>query len=282
MRFATIWTGSTLSGARIDGERLVLTNAANALDAFVHRDTLIDVGEADPTTSRYAPVSPAPAHILCVGLNYHSHIADLKLPNPTYPTLFAKYTSTLTGAYEPITLPSISDRIDVEVELAIVIGTRIYRGNRAEATQAIAGYTVANDLSMRDWQHRTTESLQGKVFDHSTPLGPILVTPDEIDHARNLELSTTLDGVRWQHGTTSDLLFTPDELVSYCSTFLTLQPGDVILTGTPGKTCPAHDSVHPAQTLTTTIEGIGSTINLLTAETGPASRHPPVAHRILA
>jgi acylpyruvate hydrolase len=122
---------------------------------------------------------------------------------------------------------------------------------------AIAGYTLANDLSLRDWQHRTTEALQGKVFDRSTPLGPVLVTPDEVDDAADLELSFTVDGIPWQQGRTSDLLFPPAELIAYCSTFLTLQPGDVML---------------PGQTMTTSIEGIGSAINPTAPDPSPDTR----------
>jgi acylpyruvate hydrolase len=136
---------------------------------------------------------------------------------------------------------------------------------------AIAGYTLANDLSLRDWQHRTTEALQGKVFDRSTPLGPVLVTPDEVDDAADLKLSFTVDGIPWQQGTTSDLLFPPAELIAYCSTFLTLQPGDVILTGTPGTT-PEAASLLPGQTMTTSIEGIGSAINPTVCDPSPDTR----------
>lgn len=261
MRFATIRTGNTLTAARVEGDRAVLVDAVDAVDAYLHRDRLTDIGEMDARTAHYARVSPSPAHILCIGLNYRSHIEELGRPTPAYPTFFAKFTSTLTGPRDTITLPRISDHVDGEAELAVIVGRRLRRGGVADANDAIAGYTVANDLSLRDWQHRTTEALQGKVFDRSTPLGPVLVTPEELDDARDLTVTFTVDGVEWQHGSTSDMLFTPAELLAYCSNFLTLEPGDVILTGTPGKTALAAETLTPGRQLVTAIEGIGAAIN---------------------
>ncbi|MEU5629921.1 fumarylacetoacetate hydrolase family protein, partial [Streptomyces tendae] len=204
MRFATILTGNTLTAARIEGDHAVLVNASDAVDAYLHRDRLTDIGETDARTVHYARVSPAPAHILCVGLNYRSHIEELGRPTPAYPTFFAKFPSTLTGPRDTIALPRISDHIDGEAELAVIVGQRLRRAGVEEANRAIAGYCIANDLSLRDWQHRTTEALQGKVFDRSTPLGPMLVTPEELDNARNLTVTFTVDGVEWQRGSTSE------------------------------------------------------------------------------
>jgi acylpyruvate hydrolase len=271
MRFATIRHGDTLTGARVEDGRVVLVDADNAVDAFVRQGHLRDIGEVDAATAHYARVSPDPAHILCIGLNYRNHIEQLGRSTPQYPTFFAKFPSTLTGPRDRIVLPAVSDRIEGEVELAVILGRPLHRATPTQAMAAIAGYTVANDLSLRDWQHRTTEALQGKVFDRSTPLGPVLVTPDEVDDAADLELSFTVDGIRWQQGTTSDLVFRPAELVAYCSTFLTLQPGDVILTGTPGAT-PEAASLLPGQIMTTSIEGIGSAINPTVCDPSPDTR----------
>ena len=131
---------------------------------------------------------------------------------------------------------------------------------------------MANGLSLRDWQHRTSEALQGKVFDRSTPLGPVLVTPEEVGDARDLAVIFTVDGVEWQHGFISDMLFTHAELLAYCSTFLTLQPGHVILTGTPGKTALAAGALTPGQQLVTAIEGMGAAINPTGADALPDTR----------
>jgi len=272
MRLATIRLGDTLTAARIDGDRAILVQARDAVDAYLRRDRLKDVSEIDALSAHYARVSPAPAHILCIGLNYRSHIQELGRAAPAYPTLFAKFPSTLTGPRDQITLPRISDRIEGEAELAIIVGRHLHRASLDEAQDGIAGYTVANDMSLRDWQHRTSEALQGKIFDRSTPLGPMLVTPDELDDARDLTVTFTVDGVEWQRGSTADLLFTPAELVAYCSTFTSLEPGDVILTGTPGKTAAAGTTLAPGQRLVTAIEGIGATINLTGADPLPDNR----------
>ncbi|MEU4656117.1 fumarylacetoacetate hydrolase family protein [Streptomyces sp. NPDC023723] len=271
MRFATIRDGGTLTGARVEGDRVVLVDADNAVDACLRQARLRDIGEVDAATAHYARVSPAPAHILCIGLNYRSHLEQLGRPTPRYPTFFAKFPSTLTGPRDSIALPAVSDRVEPEAELAVIIGASLHRATPDEAAAAITGYTAANDLSLRDWQHRTTEALQGKVFDRSTPLGPVLVTPDEVDDARDLEISCTVDGVPWQRGSTADLLFSPAELVSYCSTFLTLRPGDVILTGTPGTTPDASHLV-PGQTVVTSVQGIGSAVNPTVRDPSPDTR----------
>ncbi|MEV4561711.1 fumarylacetoacetate hydrolase family protein [Kitasatospora sp. NPDC049285] len=272
MRFATIRTGNTLTAARIEGDRAILVDASDAVDAYLRRDRLTDIGETDARTADYACISRAPAHILCTGLNYRSHIEELGRPTPTYPTFFAKFPSTLTGPRDTIALPRISDHIDGEAELAVIVGQRLRRAGVEDANHAIAGYCVANDLSLRDWQHRTTEALQGKVLDRSTPLGPVLVTPEEVDDARDLTVTFTVDGVEWQRGSTGDLLFTPAELLAYCSTFLTLEPGDVILTGTPGKTARAGRSLTPGRHLVTAIEGLGAAINPTAADPLPDTR----------
>ncbi|WP_435174171.1 fumarylacetoacetate hydrolase family protein [Actinacidiphila sp. bgisy145] len=272
MRFATIRTGDTRTAARIEGDRAVLVDATDAVDAYLRRDRLRDIGETDARTAPYDCVSPAPAHILCIGLNYRAHIEELGRPMPEYPTFFAKFASTLTGPRETVTLPRVSDQVDGEAELAVVVGRRLSRADVREAADGIAGYAVANDMSMRDWQHRTTEALQGKVFDRSTPLGPLLATPDEVDDARDLGVTFTVDGVEWQRGYTGDLLFTPAELLSYCSTFLTLEPGDVVLTGTPGRTTAAGATLEPGRRLVTAIEGLGEAVNPTAADPLPDTR----------
>ncbi len=213
------------------------------------------------------PVVPSPAKIICLGLNYVSHITEMGRQLPDYPTLFAKYASALTGPADPIPLPSESSAVDWEAELAVVVGTSIRRASLEEAGRAIAGYTVANDVSMRDWQNRTLQWLQGKTFESSTPLGPALVTPDELPGdpaAPDLEIRTEVDGVVMQLARTGDLLFGPARSMAYISTFMTLEPGDVILTGTPagvgaGREPPVY--LQPGQVVRVAIEGIGELVN---------------------
>jgi acylpyruvate hydrolase len=214
---------------------------------------------------------PHPEKIFCVGLNYRAHILEMSRELPDYPTLFAKFASGLIGAHDDLVLPSVSKAVDWEVELGVVIGRRIRRATLEQAHDAIAGFTVVNDISMRDWQARTTQYLQGKAFDASTPVGPVLVTGDEIGDAVDLEVRCELDGIVMQRGRTSDLLFGPTAVVSYISQFATLSPGDLISTGTPGGVGTGRDPqvfLEPGQVLTTAIEGIGSCVNRCVPEEG--------------
>lgn len=212
----------------------------------------------------FAPLVTAPGKIVCVGLNYREHILEMGRELPAHPTLFAKFADALIGANDPIVLPPGSEAVDWEAELAVVIGSRVSRATEEEAVAAIAGYTVANDISARDFQRRTTEWLQGKTFDATTPLGPFLLTADEAGSAPELEISCTVDGTTKQKADTGDLVFGPVELVRYISAVTTLNPGDVILTGTPGG---VGDGLNPKEFLadgsivTTFISGIGECRN---------------------
>jgi acylpyruvate hydrolase len=191
---------------------------------------------------------------------------------PEHPTLFAKYASALTGPTDPIPLPPESSAVDWEAELAVVIGASVRRVPTGDAGRAIAGYAVANDVSMRDWQNRTLQWLQGKTFEASTPLGPALVTPDELpgDPAvPDLDIRSEVDGVVMQLARTGDLLFGPAQCIAYISTFMTLEPGDVILTGTPAGVGMGRDPavfLKPGQVGRIAIEGIGELVNRCEAE----------------
>jgi acylpyruvate hydrolase len=217
-----------------------------------------------------APLVVDPPKIICLGLNYATHIDELGRDRPEHPTLFAKYTRSLIGPRDPIVLPSVSDQVDWEVELTIVIGRETRHADPDEASEAIAGYTILNDVSVRDWQWRTTEWLQGKTFEDTTPLGPALVTPDEVDGARDLEVSCEVDGDVRQQSRTSDLLFKPADVVSYLSDIMTLDPGDVIATGTPGGVGMGRKPplfLAPGQVVRTRIEGLGELVNECVKET---------------
>lgn len=179
-----------------------------------------------------------------MGLNYRTHLRELGRQEPTAPTLFAKFANALIGPEDPIVLPPESEQVDWEAELACVIGQRVRRVNRQQAAQAIAGYTVANDVSMRDWQWRTPQWLAGKTFDASTPVGPHLVTPDELGGEPghpDLTLTCEVDGEVVQEASTADLLFSPADVVAYISIIMTLEPGDLVLTGTPGGVGASRD-----------------------------------------
>ena len=209
-----------------------------------------------------APVVPRPGKVLCVGLNYRTHILEMGRDLPEHPTLFAKFAEALTGARDDIQLAPESSAVDWEAELAMVIGATVRRASAEEAERAIAGFTVMNDVTMRDWQFRTKEWLQGKTFEGTTPLGPVLVTPDELPGGvrPGLAISCRVDGEIMQKAETGDLVFDPVDLVRYASTILTLRPGDVIATGTPGGVGHARKPpryLSDGATVVTEIAGIG-------------------------
>lgn len=211
------------------------------------------------------PLVASPAKILCVGLNYRSHVDETGRELPTYPVLFPKYASTLIGPQDDIEVPPESHQVDYEGELAVVIGRRGRRIPRDRALSHVLGYTVANDVTMRDYQYRTHQWLQGKAWDRSTPLGPWLVTPDGLDLAE-AAITTTINGTTVQSSTLSRLIFPVEELIAIISEFTELQPGDVILTGTPSGVGYRRDPqlfLRPGDEVTVTVEGIGSLTNVV-------------------
>ncbi|MCJ7859075.1 fumarylacetoacetate hydrolase family protein [Corynebacterium kalidii] len=185
------------------------------------------------------PVITSPSKIFCVGLNYREHIEEMGHPIPDHPTLFVKYPSALTSPYAEVTVPAgMTDKADYEGELAVIIGSRLAgaRGGASEeeARAAIGGYAVFNDFSQRDWQYRTQQWLQGKNLDRSSAFGPWMTLADDYDPvAEGASLRTWVNGELRQDHSTADLVFPPVDLVRYISNFATLEPGDVIVTGTP-------------------------------------------------
>lgn len=204
-----------------------------------------------------------PAKIVCCGLNYHDHIIEAKREIPTFPTLFAKFSDTLTDPEADITITG-SDRVDWEAELAVIVGSPVQRATPAEAANAILGYAVSNDVSARDWQSRTLQWFQGKAWDRTTPLGPVIVTADEISPTDGLEIRADIDGEIVQLSNTRELVFDSADLISYVSQFTTLGPGDIVLTGTPGGVglgMSPQRWLRDGEVLTTHIEGIGTLRN---------------------
>ena len=268
MKLATLTVaGGTTAAVDIDGawHALPFSDVGAALADAAWRDTVAAAASTAPIDSPdFALLLPAPGKVICCGLNYSDHILEMGRELPTFPTLFAKYADTLCSATDDIVLYGASDKVDWEVELAVVIGTTIVRGDRAEASAAIAGYTAANDVSMRDWQNRTLQWFQGKAFDGTTPIGPVFVTADALDPVKGLAVSCAVNGEEMQSGNTSQLVFDAADLVSYVSQFTTLRPGDLVLTGTPGgvgmgMTPPRF--LADGDVLTTTVEGIGALTN---------------------
>ncbi|MFY1691109.1 fumarylacetoacetate hydrolase family protein [Plantactinospora sp. WMMB782] len=241
MRLATLRTPGGNRAVRVDPDGCVDLGAAD-VGELLGRDGWAGIATAatGPTYPRdgaeFAPLVPRPGKIICVGLNYRNHILEMGRQLPDFPTLFTKYPEALVGAGDPITLPAESQAVDWEAELAVVVGAPVRRATEEEATAAIAGFSVLNDVTARDWQYRTTQWLPGKTFEATTPFGPVLVTPDELPGGvrPTLTMTASVDGEEMQRADTGDLVFPPVDLVRYASTLLTLRPGDVIATGTPG------------------------------------------------
>ncbi|MDB4865853.1 MAG: 5-carboxymethyl-2-hydroxymuconate isomerase [Cohnella sp.] len=175
-----------------------------------------------------------PGKMICVGHNYREHIMEMGRELPAFPVLFAKYGNTIIGPQDAIPFFQISEQLDYEAELAFVIGKRTRNITQADALNHVAGYTIVNDVSYRDLQRRTPQWLQGKTVEGSAPMGPWLVTGDELKDPSGLEVVLTVNGEERQRSNTKNLVFTVPYLVEFLSNLMTLEPGDVILTGTPG------------------------------------------------
>jgi 2-keto-4-pentenoate hydratase/2-oxohepta-3-ene-1,7-dioic acid hydratase in catechol pathway len=187
----------------------------------------------DEAELELGPCVPNPGKILCVGLNYRRHAEETGAAVPQYPVLFSKFNNALTAHGADVPLPRVSGQVDYEAELAIVIGKRTKDVSREQALSCVIGYCCANDLSARDLQNRTSQWLLGKTCDGFLPLGPYLVTADEVGDPNRLSIRCWVNGEARQDSNTSDMIFRCDEIVSYVSRHMTLEPGDIILTGTP-------------------------------------------------
>ena len=185
--------------------------------------------------ARLAPPVPDPQKIVCLGRNYKEHAAETGSAAPTEPILFSKYNTALIGPGESIVLPAVSQEVDYEAELVIVVGKRGRHLSAENALNHVAGYTIGHDVSARDWQHKKEgkQWMVGKTFDTFAPLGPELVTTDEIPDPQNLGIRLRLNGQTMQDGHTRDMIFSVAFTLSYLSKVFTLEPGDLIFTGTP-------------------------------------------------
>jgi acylpyruvate hydrolase len=254
-------------------------------DVLVPLDGITEIGPDTPTevlrraarlnpeqvavdAVRLRPASPRAGRIVCVGLNYKSHIAETKRDLPAYPVMFPKYASSLVGPTDDIVLPPEAQQVDYEGELAVIIGQAGRRITEEGALKHILGYTVCNDVTMRDYQYKTHQWMQGKAWDNSTPIGPYVVTPEEVD-LTSAGISTTLNGQVVQKSDLSHLIFSIPQLIATVSEFTRLEPGDVILTGTPSGVGYRRDPqifLHDGDTVTVEIEGVGRVTNKVVAE----------------
>jgi acylpyruvate hydrolase len=233
-RFASCAVGERRFAALVEGDVVRPLDGIAELGRETPSEILADppLGDERVPLADVAlrPVIPSPGKVLCVGLNYRAHVEEGIYDVPDYPALFVKFAESLVGAGQPILLPPESEAVDFEAELAFVIGRHV---RRTSALDAIAGYTLANDVSMRDYQYKTHQWLPGKAWASSTPLGPFLVTPDEVGDPHALDITLELNGERMQASNTSLFIFDIPKLLATISEFVPLAPGDVVLTGTP-------------------------------------------------
>jgi 2-keto-4-pentenoate hydratase/2-oxohepta-3-ene-1,7-dioic acid hydratase in catechol pathway len=270
---AGVWLGDRVVALAAAGFSDMLSVLASGPEGFAEIENFVKnppAGSTHPLSSvrLLAPV-PRPPKLICVGLNYRDHAAEAKQEIPTVPTIFAKFSNTVIGPGEPIVLPKISRKPDYEAEFAFLIG----RGGRhiaaADWRQHVFGYTAFNDVSARDVQSASSQWMLGKSFDTFAPMGPYLVTADEIADPHALDLSLSIGGEVLQHSNTRELIFKIPDLVAYLSSVVTLEPGDVVATGTPSGVGFARRPpryLKPGDEVVIRIEGVGELRNPVMAE----------------
>ena len=248
MRLVTYDAGKGPRGGVLDGDLVI--DAGDRLHELAHRSpptlsALLRAGVLeglDPRASgpgvdlaevRLLPPVTDPSKIVCMGLNYRSHAEEAGLEPPETPTFFAKFPNSLAPPGADVALPGYSEKVDYEAEVAFVVGRRCRDVPERKALHHIAGYMLFNDLSARDYQFKTPQWMPGKVFDGAAPCGPALVTPDEAGDHDAIEIELTLNGEVMQSASTADLIHPVPQLVEYLSTLMTLEPGDIVSTGTP-------------------------------------------------
>ncbi|WP_164671153.1 fumarylacetoacetate hydrolase family protein [Virgibacillus doumboii] len=219
----------------------------------------------------WAPVVTKPSKIICVGLNYRKHADETNSPYPEYPILFNKFNNTLTGNLQEIPIPKVTEKLDYEVELGIVIGKEVKEVTEDEALDFVFGYVTTNDLSARDLQFKTSQWLLGKSCDGFSPVGPYLVTHDEVGDPQKLNLKTVVNGKVRQDSSTADMIFSCKEIISFISQHMTLVPGDIILTGIPegvimGDLENQQVYLQPGDEVTVEVEKLGTLKNTFVVE----------------
>ena len=271
-----MWVSYALDGVPhvgvLDGDDVVPLEGISMIGPAVGADRLRAATRDEPGRLPLAdvtllPASPQPQKIFCVGLNYRDHVQETDRDLPTYPVLFAKFASSLLPAHAPIRLPAESDQVDYEGELAVIIGRTGRRIRREDAMDHVLGYSVANDVTMRDYQYKTHQWIQGKAWDRSTPLGPFTVPADAVDLSA-APIRTILNGTVVQESDLSMLIFDVPQLISDISEFTVLEPGDVIMTGTPGGVGFRRDPqvfLRDGDLIAVEVEGVGRLENWVAA-----------------
>jgi 2-keto-4-pentenoate hydratase/2-oxohepta-3-ene-1,7-dioic acid hydratase in catechol pathway len=257
--------------ARDVGELLSSGGAASEDDV----GALIDPG----SVVLQAPIA-RPDKIICVGLNYHDHCREQGVEPPPYPPLFAKFANAIAAPGQPIVRPRVTEQLDLECELAVVIGRRASRIGRDEALEYVFGYTILNDVTMRDLQREDRRWLRAKGSDGFAPIGPVVVTRDELGDPGQLRLRSSVNGETWQDASTAGMVFDVATIIAFASRTITLEPGDIIATGTPAGVGHFHDPpryLHHGDRLRCEIEGIGVLENSVVDELPRADDHGAAA-----
>ncbi|SOD97595.1 2-keto-4-pentenoate hydratase/2-oxohepta-3-ene-1,7-dioic acid hydratase (catechol pathway) [Blastococcus haudaquaticus] len=257
-----------------DGSRASVRSLAGA-----GPEALLRVRQAAESTSdvvaveqlRLAPAVPDAGKIICVGLNYRKHAAEGGMPVPERPIYFAKYANSLAASGEAVVIPAVAEKADYEVELVAVIGRRARKVSEDRALEHVFGYATGNDLSARDLQMRSSQWMYGKAIDGFAPLGPYVVTSDEVPDPQALDLRCSVNGDLRQDSNTRDMVFSVAELVSDLSQIMTLEPGDVVYTGTPEGVIlgmPEQVWLQPGDEVVCEIQGLGRLVTPLVADPG--------------
>lgn len=245
--------------------------AVDALQAVVDASAESDAAAAwtlDEMGLQYGPAVADPGKIICVGLNYRRHAAETGMAVPETPVLFSKYMNTIASYGDSVSLPPVAKQYDYEVELGVVIGKPARNVSEDEALDAVLGYVTSNDISVRDLQTRTSQWLLGKTLDNFLPVGPYLVTSDEVGDPQLLSIKTWVNGDIRQDSNTGDMIFTVAQIVSYISRYFTLEPGDLIVTGTPEGVAMGREDkpwLKPGDEVVVEVEKLGALKNVMTA-----------------
>ena len=284
MRYATIQNNGETEPAVLSGGQVIPISDAGGLISVLE---LIEHGAdaqdrvrrfvsshsksygLDPAGVKFEAPIPRPPKIICIGLNYRDHAAESKLPLPEVPTMFAKFPTSVVGPGHPIVLPKNSSKPDYEAEFAVVIGRRGRHIAEEDWRDYVFGYTILHDVSARDFQMATSQWMIGKTFDTFAPTGPVIVTADEIADPHNLRISLDINGETLQDSNTSNLIFKIPQLLAYLSSVFTLEPGDIIATGTPAGVGFARKPprwLKPGDQVRIQVEGIGELVNPVVAE----------------
>jgi acylpyruvate hydrolase len=256
-----------------DGQLLLVRDRAELGPETPFQSLLEDAAHAQTVVSEsdvsWRPVIPNPHRIICLGLNYRAHVEESGREEPSYPVLFTKWASSLAAAGADIPIPPESSAVDFEAELALVVGRPGRRIPVTEALDHLAGVTIANDITMRDYQYKTHQWLQGKAWDASTPIGPYLVTIDEVGELSDLAVRLTLNGEVMQDSNTGRMIFDVPTIIATISEFTSLDAGDVILTGTPAGVGFRREPkvlLKDGDELTAEITGLGALANRMVEE----------------